>query len=139
MVAAGQKSLGPAAAQTNNTQVVNPVSLKEIPHWSPRGGRNDQFLLWDDALSDVSTEMKLGRNTIYEETPRQPPLSLPVSLLALTTVLRRRAMSVHPDKNNNNISFEQANARTALLLDARNLIKAALKAASVKADLMKET
>ena len=39
------------------------------------------------------------------------------------------------------MSFEQANARTALLLDARNLIKAALvKAAEdVKAALMKET
>ena len=48
--------------------------------------------------------------------------------------------SVHPDKNSKNMSFAQANARTAMLLDARTLIKAALiKAAEVKAALVKET
>ena len=64
---------------------------------------------------------------------------MPVSLMALTTVLRSRAMSVHPDKNN--MSFEQASARTALLLEARNLIKAALvkAAAEAAAAPMKET
>ena len=52
---------------------------------------------------------------------------MPESLVALTTVLRNRAISVHPDKNSSqNMSFAEANARTAMLLDARTLIKAAL-------------
>lgn len=40
--------------------------------WKPRGGRNQLYALWDDALGDLLAHLKLKRATLNELPPEKP-------------------------------------------------------------------
>ena len=68
MVAVGNSDV-PGTVQSNaNTQHAIPMTFG----WHVRRGRNDEFILWEDALNDALARIRLTRAVANEEPPEHP-------------------------------------------------------------------
>ena len=71
MVAVGNIEKPGPVVHWPNSQGFGPVVNISV-HWNPRAGRDQQYALWDDALSDALALLKLKRGCLHEQPPVKP-------------------------------------------------------------------
>ena len=135
MVAVGNSDV-PGTVQSNaNTQHAIPMTFG----WHVRRGRNDEFILWEDALNDALARIRLTRAVANEEPPEHPGESASAKrkeLWALAVLQYQREGTVLFDAIRQSILLEGAYANRDVRLiggwkkegvkDGRSLLRWAL-------------